>query len=269
MRSKLLLILFLFPAFLSAQEIGEDCLPTRPDRLVNDYADVLSDADEQKLEKRLVSFNKETSNQIVIVTTGDLCGYDASMYSFKLGEKWGVGQKEFDNGVVIMIKPTGGTGDRHAFIATGYGLEGAIPDATAKMIVEAEMIPQFRKNDFYKGLNNAVDVVTDLAQGEYDHKQYAKKQQPEAPWFVFLVPLLIIGLIGYSFFSRARRYSRLNDVSLWTSLFLISQMGRSHGGSFGHFGSGGGGFGGGGFGGGGFGGFGGGGFGGGGAGGSW
>ena len=68
---------------------------------------------EKQLESALIEFSRETSNQILVVTVNDLCGYDKAEFTYGLGEKWGVGQKEFDNGIVLMVKPHGNTGDRH------------------------------------------------------------------------------------------------------------------------------------------------------------
>ena len=131
---------------VEASFASDDCIPAKPSpaRFVNnlskEFPDFLSADEEQILENKLVQFNKETSNQIVIVIVDDLCGYDANQFSTMLGEKWGVGQGKFDNGVVVMIKPTGGAGKRDAYIAIGYGLEGAIPDITANHIVYNEII---------------------------------------------------------------------------------------------------------------------------------
>ena len=123
---------------------ADDCIPTKPSpaRLVNnlslEYPNFLSSDEEQMLERKLELFSKETSSQMVIVIVDDLCGYDANEFSTRLGEQWQVGQGKFDNGIVIMIKPTGGAGQRDAYIASGYGLEDVIPDATAKRIVETK-----------------------------------------------------------------------------------------------------------------------------------
>ncbi len=112
-----------------------------------------------------------------VVTVTELCGYDPATFSFELGERWGVGQKKFDNGVVIMVKPFGGQGQRHAFIAVGYGLEAVIPDAIAKRIVELEMIPEFKKKNFDQGILNGVVNVMSLASGEYTASEYAKRSK--------------------------------------------------------------------------------------------
>lgn len=256
-----------FGNFALAQ--SDDCYPAKPNSLVVDAADILTDKEEGLLEAKLNKLNVETSNQVVIVTLKELCAGDAAMTAYEIGEKWSVGQKGFDNGVVILVKPTGGPGERHTFIATGYGLEGAIPDATAKLIVDREMIPNFKGQNYYAGLDKAVTVVSELATGEYNYQSYQKKGKKGG--LLSLLPILFfVGIWFLLTYKRTSSYARTNDLGFWAALMLMSSSRGRHGGSYGNFTSGGGGFGGGfGGGGGGFGGFGGGSFGGGGAGGSW
>jgi uncharacterized protein len=252
--------------FLAGQLIASD-IPPKPDppRLVNDFAGILSPAQVKKLEYQLRYFHDTTSNQIVVVTVKSLNGMDPAMFATELGQKWQVGQKKFDNGVVILIKPKYRNSRGQAFIAVGYGLEPVIPDATAKQIVEYEMIPHFKKGDYYGGIQKAVSVLMKLAAGEISAKGYNKIHE-SSPWVAllpFIIFLLIFLLIRAS---NARSYSMGKGTSFWTAFMLGSMLGgNSHSGSWDSFsgGSSGGGFGGG------FGGFGGGSFGGGGAGGSW
>lgn len=266
----LLTILSVLSLPLTAQN-NDPCYPPAPQNLVNDFVGILDQNQIQALENKLVQFNKETSNQITIIITDTLCGTDAAEYSYTIGENWKVGQEKFDNGVVVMVKPTGGPGERHTFIATGYGLEGAIPDATAILIVNQEMLPNFKNENYYEGLDAATTVLMELAIGDYNHQQYNEKADKGSIWAAIL-PFLFIGLIWFLLvFTRTRKYARTNDLGFWAALMLLSASGNRHGGSWSNFSGGRGGFGGfGGGGGGGFGGgFGGGSFGGGGAGGSW
>lgn len=240
----------------------------KPARLVNDLANVLDDGFEKQLESELVAFNDTTSNQIALVTLSSLNGMDPSMMANQIGEKWGVGQKDLANGVVILYKPKTAESRGQIFIAPGKGLEGAIPDATANRIIDSEMIPLFKQKKIEQGLYNGISIVKRLAAGEITAQGYAKQSRKiddYAPIFVPLIFLLSFILVVVSKVRRARRYSLGHDVSFWTALFLANAATRRHGGHFSNFSSGGGSFGGGG----GFSGFGGGGFGGGGAGGSW
>ncbi len=238
-------------------------IPERPNppRLVNDFAGILSQPEAEKLENKLVQFARETSTQIVVVTIPDLEGYDKGDYAFRLGEQWGVGQKGNDNGLVILVKPKTGNEQGQIFIATGYGLEGVLPDATVNgTIIDNEMIPYFQQNNYYGGLESGTNVIMDITRGEYTAEYYNENYADQGGGiFPVLIIFFFIFVILPILRGRSRRhYSPGKSLPFWLALGLLSG-GRSHSGSFGNFSSGGGGFGG----------FGGGSFGGGGAGGSW
>ena len=226
------------------------------------------------MERALADFADSTSNQIVVVTVPELYGYDKAELAYEIGEQWGVGQKEFDNGLVILIKPKSASASGEVFIATGYGLEGAVTDAFAKMVIEREMIPHFRQNDYFGGTAAALKVLMPVISGEISTDKYAASQEDE-----FLPSILFVMFIGLVVFVLAVS-SKDNNQNMGggnhrggrtftaaDAFILGSILGSSHGRRSGGY-YGGGSFGGG-FGGGGFGGFGGGSFGGGGAGGSW
>ncbi len=245
----------------------DPCIPQRPAdeaRLVHQYTGLLDKHEAERLDAKLTGFARETSNRIAVVVVDTLCGYPESEFAFLLGEQWGLGAKGVDNGVLVLIKPTGNAGSRKVFIAVGYGLEGAIPDLVAKRIVEDELLPAFRQGAFFDGLDRATDTLMGLAKGEIDVKSYGK---PGFPWgFVGFGALMMIAFLFVQQ-GRVKRYARRNSIDFWTAWTLLNAASGRHSGSWGGFTGGGrGGFGGGG---GGFGGFGGGGFGGGGAGGSW
>lgn len=259
-----------YPLFvlLIISTIRAQDIPPRPQppRLVNDFAGILNPQQEQSLETKLRRFNDTTSNQIAIVTVKSLNGYDPASFAYEIGEKWKVGQKKFDNGVVVLVKPKYSDRDRgRAFIAVGYGLEPVIPDAIAKRIVDREMIPAFKNKNYYRGLNDATNILMKLASGEISAKGYNK--QTRSNGLFSLIPFLVILIIIILIRSTGNRSSGMgrSHLPFWTALWLGSSIGSSHSGSWGGFSGGGSGFGGGG----GFGGFGGGSFGGGGAGGSW
>lgn len=258
------LSLFIFSGF--AQDIPER---PNPPRLVNDLAAVFSDQEKQQLETELVQFSDQTSTQITIVTVPSLNGYEISDFSFQLGEKWGVGQKGKDNGIVIVFKPKMGNERGEVFIAIGYGLEGIIPDAIANRdVVNNEMIPRFKQNDIYGGISAGTHVLMSLAAQEYsaaDYHKKAEKGKSDPGGAFILVILIVIVLVSLFKGGRGRNYHSGGSLPFWLAMGLLSGSNRG-GGSFGDFRGGSGGFGGGG---GGFGGFGGGSFGGGGAGGSW
>jgi len=233
-----------------------------PARLVNDFAGILSSSEKQQLENTLVQFDRETSTQIAVVIVSDLDGYDPADYAVRLSEKWGVGQKGKDNGIIILLKPKHGNSKGQVFVATGYGLEGVLPDAVVnRTVVDQEMIPYFMENNYYKGLSAGIKVIMDITRGEYTadeyQQSYAKQKDGVIPGIFFFILLFII--ISAIRGRRNRFYSPGKSLPFWIALGMMSGRSSHHGGSFGNFSSGRGGFGG----------FGGGSFGGGGAGGSW
>ncbi|MBK7944725.1 MAG: TPM domain-containing protein [Flavobacteriales bacterium] len=150
-----LLVIWLLGSAVATNAARFNCSLAKPDdqeRLAFSYAKLLSDSELARINDRLVAFARETSNQFLLVIVDTLCGMEASDLAFEIGERWGIGQQGFDNGLVFLVKPIGGAGDRKVFIATGYGLEGAIPDATCKRIVEEEVIPRFKRGASRKGL---------------------------------------------------------------------------------------------------------------------
>jgi uncharacterized protein len=271
--------LYLIVIILFARQTYAQNIPDRPNppRLVNDFANVLTSDQINQLELELDTFAQNTTTQIVIVTVPSLDGYEISDYSFQLGEKWGVGQKGKNNGVVIIFKPKTEQESGQAFIAIGYGLEGVIPDAITNRIVDNEMIPHFKEGDIYGGLLQGCQVIMSLASKEFTAQEYEDRTSGgTGAWvvglFVFFAFLFII-IIG-SAKKQNQNFTMGNKggLPLWILLSMLGNSGGRNNKDWNDFTRGGGGFGGfGGFGGGGggFGGFGGGSFGGGGAGGSW
>ncbi len=265
MRQKILLLAgFLLISLFS---FGQDDFPPRPEppRLVNDLAGVLDDDVVPRLENTLVDFARQTSTQIAVVTIEDIGDYDAGSYAFQLAEKWGIGQGDKDNGILILVQPKSEGVRGQAFIATGYGLEGVVPDAVANRIVDNEMIPRFKQNDYTGGVISAVQVLANLTRGEYTADGYMENTGGKGFPSVIII-LIMVGIFFISAFrSQKSRHSSVgHSLPFWMLLGMLGSGGRSHSGSWGSFSSGSGSFGGGGFGG-----FGGGSFGGGGAGGSW
>lgn len=237
-------------------------VPPRPNppKLVNDFAGILGDC--EWLEDSLQKIAMETSNQICVVTMNDFGGYDKAQMAYTIGDKWGVGKADKDNGVVILIKPKTPESKGEAFIAPGFGLEGAITDVTSNHIVEQEMIPYFKENDYLGGVWAGAQIVRDLAVGEYNQEDYVNQYDPVDAWLGFLVFVGIIALVIYASTRSGNGGSNNRHTGTWGGPVIITH-GRGGGGWSGGSHSGGG------FGGGGWGGFGGGSFGGGGGGGSW
>jgi len=224
-----------------------------PEKLVNNLStsgEFLSADEVDQLENKLEAFSKATSNQIAIVIVDSLNGYEPSEFATEIGHQWGVGGKKSDNGIVILVKVST---PRKIFIAVGYGLEGAIPDATAEVIVQNEILPEFRKGNYYDGLNKAVDALMGMAKGEYNTAtDNGTVPSKSAGLIIAIIILIIIFIIS----RRGGGGFTLGNAGMF---FWGAGLGRGGFGGGSGFGGGGGGFGG----------FGGGNFGGGGAGGSW
>ncbi len=243
--------------------LGAQDFPERSGTLVTDYTSTLSSQELSGLERKLVAFNDSTSTQIAVVIMQSTGSYEISEYAVQLFNKWGIGQKKNNNGVLVLVAKQ----DRKVFINTGYGIEGALPDALCKRIVERDIVPNFKVGQFYEGVDAAVNSIMSLASGEFTADDYMKnsKQGDQPGWFMFFMIFLIFIIVMISKVKSVKRYARTNNLAFWAAWALLNAASNRSRGSWGHF-SGGGGFGGGG---GGFGGFGGGSSGGGGAGGSW
>ena len=163
-----------------------------PPRLVNDFAGIFTPQQVREMEDSLVLFARKTSNQIAVVTMADLGGMEPAQMAYEIGEKWGVGGKDDRNGVVVLVKPKNDTRGQ-VFIATGYGLEGALPDATCKKIVERCMIPHFKNDDYYGGVVEALSVIKPIAAGEYSKEQFDEDNDLDG--IFVLIFLIIIGII--------------------------------------------------------------------------
>lgn len=242
----------------------KDLFPPKPEPAVyvHDYSNWLTPHEKTVLEQKLARYYDSTSTQIVVMIRPDIGDYDNASYAFELGNRWGIGRKSKNNGVVMLIKtePPG----RGAFIATGYGVEGALPDITAGRIIRNTMIPYFQREQYAQGINAGVDDIISALAGEYTNEG---TDDAEIPWWIPLLMLLIIFFFIFLMARLAKKHGTWYTHSGPTPTRRVRRGGgdwwMGGGGGFGGGGwGGGGGFGGGGS-------FGGGSFGGGGAGGSW
>ena len=143
---------------------NQECVvPDRPEpaQFVNDFAGILGDVKE--LEDSLEAIAMTTSNQICVVTMEDLGRFEPREMATEIGKKWGVGDVEKNNGVIILIKPKTAESKGQAFIAVGTGLEDVISNDACTQIVYQEMIPHFKENDYLGGTWAGVQAVRDLA----------------------------------------------------------------------------------------------------------
>ncbi len=175
--------------------------PEKPEPAVyvHDYAGWLSSGQKMALEEKLRRYKDSTSTQIVVMIRPDIGDYDKSSYAFELGTRWGIGRKDKNNGIVMLIKSQ--PPDRGIFIATGYGTEGAVPDALAGQIIRSTMGPYFRQQQYAEGIDAGIDDLIKALSGEYK----SNPSQSEEGGGAILLVFLVIGLIVLFVIWRARR----------------------------------------------------------------
>lgn len=235
-------------------------IPPKPakkeQKAVYDYSNLLTESQKNALERKLTGYADSTSTQLVIAIINTSNGEDLGLLGAKWGQEWGIGQANEDNGIFILLAKE----DRTIDINTGYGIEYRMTDRMTERIINQVIIPQFKQNNYYAGLDQGTDAIFLALNGEFRENRDVNDgntiRKSLLLFFVFLVILFVLSSRnkGNGKNNKGRRRGSLLDI------IILSNMGRTGGfGSGGSFG-GGGGFGGG---------FGGGGFGGGGASGSW
>ncbi|WP_298503665.1 TPM domain-containing protein [uncultured Maribacter sp.] len=259
-------ILLLFLCFWTVSQ-AQFNIPAKPGKhnqtSLYDYIGLLSKSQNLALTQKLIKYSDSTSTQIVIAIISSTQGENITYLGANWGEKWGIGQKGKDNGVLILLAKD----DRKIAINTGYGVEGSLTDAMSRRIIETVIVPKFKQNDYYGGLSKGSDAIFKVLNGEFTED---RTFNDEGISFEAFLPFIIFFIILIILWSRkgnnngnnggGRRGSGLD----FRDIIILSNLGRG-GSSSGSGSFGGGGFSGGGFGGG----FGGGGFGGGGASGGW
>ena len=249
------------PSFAQSTFNPDDLLKPRTGKqsLVNDFANVLTPDQKQALENKLVALDDSTSTQIAVVIVPTVGSYSISDYNVELGRAWGVGGKQSNNGVVLLIAKE----DRKLDITVGYGLEGALPDVVSKSIIDDIIVPNFKGNDYYAGIDQGTDAIIQATKGEFQAPENYNRRGKSSGGlgrFIFFIIIIVVLLAlrsgggggGGSFMSRRGAMPFILGN-------LIGSAGRGGWGGGGGGSSGGGGFGG----------FGGGSFGGGGSSGSW
>jgi len=189
-------------------------LPEKPTTYVADRAGILTPQTLSALNAKLDAYERETSNQILVATFPALpSDYALEDFTQRTAEAWGVGQKDRDNGAVLFVFPK----DRKIRIEVGYGLEGVLPDATAKSIIEYEIKPEFKAGDFNSGITRGVDAMIQATLGEYKGtgKTNADQGQDDGStgqFIIFLVVIIFVIIVmsgggGTSYGSKGRRGS--------------------------------------------------------------
>jgi uncharacterized protein len=167
---------------------------------VNDYTSTLSSDEGNELENILAQFERETSNQVVVIMMPSLQGEALEDYTLRVAEKNKLGKKGRDNGVLLFIAKE----DKLMRIEVGYGLEGALNDATSDQIIRHVIRPRFRDGDFYGGIKEGVGAIILATKGEFKGMNENKASKKIFPFII--VFLIIIGSIINRIFRGGNRH---------------------------------------------------------------
>ncbi|WP_200821165.1 YgcG family protein [Oceanicoccus sp. KOV_DT_Chl] len=210
---------------------------------VVDQANYLSSDAEVQLTQQLQAHENASSNQLVVVTLADLQGYSIEEFSYQLGREWGIGQKDKNNGVLLIVAKA----ERKVRIEVGYGLEGELTDAISANIINSIILPAFKQRQFQSGIVDGTSAVIEALGGQYVMKKSSSRKQTVSKAYLALLLLAIFMGPFFGMMSPGSRLGRRGHGSGYYGGGLGGGFGGRGGGSFGGgFGGGGGGFGGGG-----------------------
>ncbi len=178
-------------------------LPDAPigNTYVSDFAGILSDETEQSLNSRLAQFETDKTTEIAVVTVDNLQDYNIEEYGIELARKWGIGQKDTDNGVLLLVAPN----EREVRIEVGYGLEGPLPDGKASRIIQEIILPQFKAGDYDLGVVSGVDAIISAVEGEEFSVPPVETNDVEG-WIGALIILLPFFWFIISWFSESKAW---------------------------------------------------------------
>ena len=226
--------------------LAQEVIPPKPAHYFNDYAGVVAAGTAAQLEAQLAQFERDTANQILVAVYPKMQSESAvDDYTVRIANAWQVGQRDKRNGAVLFVFVQ----EHKMFIQVGYGLEGPLPDATCKDIVEDVIKPHFKSGDYDGGLVAGVAAILAATKGEYHGtgQTVAEREQSHQPGASSFITVIIIFILLALILSRSRGGSGLLSTAGW----ILTSSGGSNwsggrGGGGGGFSSGGGSFGGGG-----------------------
>lgn len=194
---------------------------------INDYAKVLSDSQVKNLSEKLFIYNKQTSSEILIVLLKNLKGEDPNLLATNWGEKWKIGKKGKDNGMVILIS----TEDKKIAIQNGYGLEAYFTDALSKRVIENYFRPYLEKQEYYQAIDQGTDEIFRILKDIYKNSE--KPIQRESSWIggvIFLILILILIFVFSGGSKGGKNNFRKNFAELFFQiLILLATSGRGGG----------------------------------------
>lgn len=241
--SKKIYILFLFLSFITILKAQDIPAKPNPPRLVNDFVMKLNPNELQSLEQKLRGYADSTSTQITVVivkNTGDSDPYD---YAIKLAKNWGVGQKDKNNGLVLLWS----TETRKLRIVTGRGMEATITDAISKRIINTILKPYFQAGQYYQGLDVATSEIMKRASGEFKADPQDDSQGLIIPIVIIIIVIIIFIFIAFKNGGGRNGGRGFSSGGGWLGPMIFSSgglsgwngnSGGSSGGGFGGFGGG-------------------------------
>lgn len=188
-------LIFYFGLLLCSVYAFAQEFPEKSKTLVTDYTNTLSASQQQQLEQKLFTHNDTSAIKIAVVIMKSTGGYDINQYGALLGRKWGIGNKDKNTGVLILVA----IADRKMSIQTGYGVEGTLPDAITQSIIQHDMKPRFKAGDYYGGLDAAVDDIVKYTRGEYKpeaSKRRNRSNDDSGSPIGFIIIIVIVILIA-------------------------------------------------------------------------
>ncbi len=188
-------------------------VPPRPEGRVTDQTRTLSPDEVAALDGKLAAFERDTTNQIAVLIIPSLEGDSLEDYSIRLAEKWKIGQKGRDNGVILLIVKN----DRKVRIEVGYGLEGALPDSVAGSIIRNEIGPRFRGGQFYQGIQAGIDAIIAATRGEYKARPERRSRSMFGAWLPFLIVFAFIIFVMLASSQARRRNYHSGGSRGWSS----------------------------------------------------
>jgi len=238
------LLYVLLACFAAASSWCAETMPLAPAQYFNDYAAVVSPSVAAGLNRQLEDFERRTSDQIVVAVFQKMQS-DSSLedYTHRVMESWKVGQRVKNNGVGLFVF----VADRRTRIEVNYGLEGALPDATCKRIIENEILPRFRNNDYEGGLTAGITAIEQAVRGEYKGSGRSvadgrTRGTGIGALFLFVIIMIVLASIRRRYAHGGTVYgSNGRRMYSGTSFLALLAMGLGGGGSSGGGGGGGGG----------------------------
>jgi uncharacterized protein len=171
------ILVLAFLAAIGVATAAEPIFPSLTGRIV-DEAHLLDPAARSALETKLADLESKTNRQLVVVTLNSLQGYEIEDFGYRLGRAWGIGEKEKNNGALLIVAPK----ERRVRIEVGYGLEGILTDAVSRLIIENAILPRFRVNDYSGGIARGVDDIVQVLSGDVeDFKRRASERDDHGP----------------------------------------------------------------------------------------